>query len=520
MKRFLPFTVAVSLFLFQCGAEDKAAPDDIPLKEFLESAEPDAVEETAGEEMEETKDVPGEEAEEKEEKCSTCHDVKVKKLSESRHAGLNGGCLTCHANGLDHQEDPSGTPAKVDFSIELCGTCHGGYKDSYLKDDGLKAGKYGGSVKTSKYDEFPHYIHLMGGHGFTKEYNEERAHKYILKDHIEIKRKQNVVCLQCKSTPLAYYWNEQRRGETVFGKDYAWDAAVEKIKANWGETIDYGASCSHCHDPHTTGFRVIRKAMISAILERGTDPYTPEMTVYPKNPADLEKKMNEKGQDGKLTSGARRLAGTLTCAQCHVEYVCGPGIDKDLGILRDDFPWRKLKDIEDYYSTKFNLMQDWKHSGTGLPGIKPQHPEVEFFWGGKHHTSGLSCADCHMAGGGGKTDHWLTSPLKQPAVTCGKCHGNPEKKIAETIEKQDEIFAKAKEVVELLDAVLLKIEAGAEGLSQDEFEEAKESFMRGLMWWEWTIVSENSTGIHNTAEAHENLENALTFAAAADSLLK
>ncbi len=166
----------------------------------------------------------------------------------------------------------------------------------------------------------------------------------MLKDHIEIKRKQNVVCLQCKSTPVTYYWNESRRGKAMFNKEQTWQAVIDKLKTDHPKTLDYGASCTHCHDPHTGGYRLIRKAMVQAILERGTDPYSTKYNFVPKSPQELDSKLNQRGADGKLTANARRMVGTLTCAQCHIEYTCGPGADKKTGILRDDVPWRKLAD--------------------------------------------------------------------------------------------------------------------------------------------------------------------------------
>ncbi|MFO0568373.1 MAG: ammonia-forming cytochrome c nitrite reductase subunit c552 [Polyangiaceae bacterium] len=454
--------------------------------------------------------------------CQNCHSTIATRLSAGAHKALPEGCVGCHKNGFDHQANPASVKASIEFTIHGCaGTCHQEYETSYLKDDGIKAGSYGGSVKTSKYLEFPAYKHLMGGHGFTLEYNEDRAHAFMLKDHREIARKQNVVCLQCKSTPIAYYFNEQRRGEYPFSTAMTWDNAVKSITDNWGATLDYGASCNHCHDPHGATFRLVRKAQLEAILERGTDPYG-ATNFYPKTSAELFAKMNEKGTDGKLTPEARRLAGTLTCAQCHVEYTCGPGIDKDKGILRDDFPWRKLRDIEDYYKVKYNTVQDWKHSGTGLPGIKAQHPETEFFWESKHYASGVACIDCHAAKTATGTSHFFSSPFKDPQGHCGKCHAGDYAQRVTTVKGwQDQVWNQAKTVETSLDQVLTKIEALASDPNFDgqKLLEAKQLYMRALLWWEFTIVSENSTGAHNPAEAKTNLDTATTDLGKAKTLL-
>lgn len=442
--------------------------------------------------------------------CATCHVATQSAVKAGKHAAAP--CVTCHKDALKHQESPATVPATLDFSIDLCATCHASHKEEYLKEDGKKAGHFGGSAKTSKYLDFPKYTHLMGGHGFTVEYNEERAHGAMLKDHIEIKRKQNAVCLQCKSTSVALFFNETRRGKQVFGKDMAWDEMVKKIRDNWAGTIDYGASCSHCHDPHSGDFRLVRKAMIGSVIERGTDPYGPDMNFVPKNQAELFAKMNERGTDGKRTPAAKRLAGILTCAQCHIEYTCGPGADKDKGIIRDDVPWRKLRDIEPYYKVKYDLQQDWTHSGTKVAGIKAQHPEAEFFWESPHYKRGATCADCHMAKkAGGGTSHWFTSPMKQPADTCGKCHTDADARITTALAVQDSVMAQAKTVEDALDAVLTKIEAAMLDTTFDpvKLATAKDAFMRGLLWWEFTVVSENSAGFHNPPEADTNLKKAL-----------
>ncbi len=506
----LSFLVAVAC---GCSSSDEAAPPSatLPDASIPEAASSDAPVTVSNE------------------RCQECHEAPSGAMPQGKHATL-GGCVACHKDALAHQADPNQVRATVDFTMDSCGSgsCHASYVAAYLKDDGQKAGKYGGSVKTSKYVDFPAYKHLMGGHGFTLEYNEERAHAYLLKDHIDIGRKQNQVCLQCKSTPITYYWNEKRRGASVFGMELSWKDSVDKVKALWPSTVDHGTACSHCHDPHSTKFRVIRKAMIASILERGTDPYEPAINFIPKTVDELNAKLNERGADGDLTPNARRLVGSLTCSQCHVEYTCGPGVDKT--VLRDDFPWRKLRDIEEYYGKKYDTMQDWVHTGTGLRGIKAQHPETEFFWESVHYKAGASCANCHLArsttvtapapypGGKRERSHWFTSPLKQPAETCGNCHSDLSTRLGRVTRIQDEVMTQAKTVELSLDAVLTKIEANPQ-VDPTKLAAAKAAFMHGLLWWEFTIVSENSTGAHNPGEAKTNLDTATTDLGKAKTLL-
>ena len=456
--------------------------------------------------------------------CAQCHANVVQRYTTGYHKSFENECLVCHDNGRDHMANPTQVPAKLNFALSACSGCHGTQYDTYLHDDASKPGHYGGSIATSKYDEYPHYQYLMGGHGFTLEYNEERAHGYMLKDHIDTARRQTTTCLQCKSTPVTFYWNERHRGAVQFSKEQAWATVVDRIEAEHPETIDYGAGCTHCHNPHDGSFRVIRKGVISAILERGTDPYSRLHNVIPENETALQALMNERGDDGELTERARRLAGTLTCAQCHIEYVCGQGADRaTTGEIRDDVPWRKLRDIEDYYQSKFGLQQDWRHSVTGLTGIKPQHPETESYWNSSHHMLGMSCADCHMAkttdvSGKAVASHWLTSPLKNNVQMCGDCHNDVQ---AELFAMQDDFYAKARRIEDALNAILLKIAdpATAGAIPAADLASAKSLYMRALTWWEWTAVSENSMGAHNADEMESQLERAEQLANEADALL-
>lgn len=456
--------------------------------------------------------------------CSRCHSGIVEKYLAGSHKSLQNACLTCHENGQEHMASPIDQRAKVNFALSACASCHRDQYDTYLYDDASKAGHFGGSIPTSKYEEFPHYTYLMGGHGFTRQYNEERSHGYILKDHIETLRRQTTACLQCKSTPVAYYWDEDSRGAIQFEKTQTWSDVVQRLRDEHPEMIDYGTGCTHCHDPHNGDFRLIRKGLITAILERGTDPYSSRYNIVPSSQSDLENLLNERGADGKRTQRAMRLAGTLTCAQCHIEYVCGQGADRaTTGEIRDDIPWRKLEDIEDYYRSKFSNQQDWTHGITGLTGIKPQHPETEAYWGSSHHMLGMSCSDCHMApmltaDGRSTRSHWLTSPLKNNIATCGQCHDDAE---AELLALQDDIYAQAREVERTLNTLLQKIEAAntSGDVPADRLLEAKTLFMRALTWWEWTAVSENSMGAHNADDARKQLDQAQRLADEALQLL-
>ena len=184
----------------------------------------------------------------------------------------------------------------------------------------------------------------------------------------------------------------------------------------------------------------------------------------------------------------------------------------------------KLRDIEAYYKVKYDTVQDWTHTGTGLKGIKAQHPETEFFWESKHYKAGATCRDCHMGfvADGKPRSHWFTSSLKQVPETCGKCHGTAaDTYVKKVTDAQDVLMAKATAAENSLDAVLTKIESctTAGGCDATKLLQAKEAFMKGLLWWEFTVVSENSAGWHNPDEANTNLDTAQAQADAAKVLL-
>lgn len=393
------------------------------------------------------------------EACGTCHPQRAADLATSEHAGLS--CLACHPDAKDHPVTGYKMPsASQYFQMEVCGACHPDQYATYTYDDGTST-KYGGSsYKVPKYEAFPKYNTIIDGHGFVREYNEERSHKKMLQDHVDIKRGKYEVCLQCKSTRVAYYWNSGRtavlqndvpvvwaptdesfvvpKGTTItLGTDItgavtgvkyqvmaevvwdgvtytSWlkDGATEDFKRTWlavyamaidglpagSPSIKNAATCNHCHDPHTTQLRLVRTELIRNVEAKGVNPYAATTTGF--------------------ENASRQDKIDTVCGQCHIEYVCGKsGVD---GIDRDFIPWAKVGDLEAIYKLNFPIVDtlgiptysmDWVH-GTGVraskwpnyasefpigvPLIKSQHPETETYWGSIHYTVGRSCADCHM----------------------------------------------------------------------------------------------------------------------------
>ena len=538
--------------------------------------------------------------------CASCHQQRAADLAASEHAGLS--CLACHPDAKDHPLAGYQMPsASQYFQMEVCGACHADQYATYTYDDGTST-KYGGSrYKVPKFSAFPKYNTIIDGHGFVREYNEERSHKNMLQDHADIKRGKYEVCLQCKSTRVAYYWNSGRtavlqndvavdwaptnesfvvpKGTTItLGTDttgaitgvkaqvmaeVVWDGvtytswvkdgATEDFKRTWvavyamaidglpagSRSVKNAATCNHCHDPHTTNLRLVRKELIRNVEAKGVNPYAATTTSF--------------------ENASRQDKIDTVCGQCHIEYVCGKsGVDN---IDRDFIPWAKVSDLESIYKTVFPVVDalgiptysmDWVH-GTGVraskwpnkarefpigvPLIKSQHPETETYWGSIHYAAGRSCADCHMpqvtkTDGTQFTSHWFASPVKylDPARAqafatkfdvslgsegvidqCSGCHGDgAAARTAAIYGVQDAVYAKAISVQNLLAKSLQAINRvqGEPWADQTWVKAAVEDHRGAHLRWENLVISENSMGFHN-AEVSRELDTAAAYANAA-----
>jgi len=452
------------------------------------------------------------------EACRDCHRSIADNYAHGAHSGLT--CSQCHQGALEHQdaEDPAKVLPVVDFSAELCGSCHRFQYETYFMSEPGVAGIYGGTPADPKEHpktrDFPLYNKIVAGHGFTKSYDEDRSHKFILRDHIDTKRPKNPACLNCKSTHVAYYWGRTWKGIKV-DENAKWDELIARIPK---EMQDYGVSCNNCHDPHSTQLRIISKPLQAAIAERGVNPYWAEKNA--KSFAEADKQQKE----------------ILLCAQCHVEYVCGPGVDKK---IRLDFSWRKVRDLDAYYREKFGYMQDWIHAIIGEPLIKSQHPEVELFWESKYERAGASCVTCHMpkvkVDGKTLTSHWLVSPLryidryikgeKLGAFPCGECHSVAPQVLREQVLRVQKHVDEAQKRVQQalsdsIDAIAVAKQAQKDGKPVNEqlLREAVRLHQLAHLRWENLVVSENSMGFHNPEEVLKELTEAMDYARQAQML--
>jgi formate-dependent nitrite reductase cytochrome c552 subunit len=288
-------------------------------------------------------------------------------------------------------------------------------------------------------------------------------------------------------------------------------------------------ACVHCHDPHAAKHRIVRDALIETIVDRGkgTYPYDPEKS----------KKITVQKivfRDFRAIGILNKADANVMCAQCHVEYMCNPGIDTKTGkpFGMDDrrsnfFPWVNVMDIEKVYDEIG--ARDFKHEVTGALLIKLQHPEVETFWGSKHERAGVTCADCHMPKVKNKqgkvyTFHGQRSVKYVPGRTavCVNCHKDWTPEQAEYVIQgiQNYIRGKMRKaefwISKLIDTYAL---AQAVGVSEEVLAKARQAHAKAHHYWEWW-TAENSDGFHNPELAKASLNKAIQTAAEGVLLLE
>lgn len=375
---------------------------------------------------------------------------------------------------------------------------------------------------------------LFAGYAFALDYHDRRGHHYMLFDQETTKRvterPQPGACLNCHASVVPTY---RRLGggdvQAGFVKlvamkykdahdevvktgslDPVWNGTTQEMKHQDGA---HPVSCVDCHDPATMELRVERPAFINGIRALAASneavPHLPSIQRW-------------RGGDRKApydpnTDGTRQELRTFVCAQCHVEYYCGPKVPLF-------FPWNnglRAEQVEAYYdSYKFpdgHRFYDWQHAETGGEALKAQHPEFELWSQGVHARSGVACADCHMPyvreGALKVSDHWVRSPLTNIARACQTCHHYEESEIrarVDLIQQRNRALMQraGTAAVQMLDAIK---EAKAAGVSATELAPSLE-LQRHAQWRLDFIAAENSMGFHAPQEAARVLGEAIDFA--------
>ena len=513
-----------------------------------------------------------------ERKCYSCHDNIEEFHSGGRHATVN--CAACH-DAVDHlksaKEKDMGKRPVTRTDHQVCATCHADQYSSFVRMNHASGARV---EKASFKSRSPLFDKLMEGYGFTIEHNEPRSHAFMLVDHLivdrayggrfqlknwmhitdaegaakgawtiltdkdpssnEVKRfmpqvvtAANPVCLSCKTHDHLLDWK------------YMGD---KDPKAKWDRTsnvndfvrsLQHPLNCFMCHDPHSAAPRVVRDGLINAVVDRklGTYPQDPE-----KSAKITMKKVwfQRDGKDFRAIGLLSKADSNLMCAQCHVEYNCGPGFDlgdaaagKEPSYIKMSdprtnlFPWVNVMGYKKVMTQDYNF-KDFKHAGTGALLPKIQHPEAETHWGSKHERAGVECKDCHMpkvkASPEAKpyTWHGQQSARNMTQDTCAKCHTGWS--VEESKYQIDAIqnytrgkMTKAEFWIAMLIDEINK--AKDKGVDKATMEKAFDHQYDATLYWEWW-TAENSDGFHNPELARASLVKSIDASKAGIKMLK
>ncbi|MCM2277418.1 MAG: ammonia-forming cytochrome c nitrite reductase subunit c552 [Oligoflexia bacterium] len=306
----------------------------------------------------------------------------------------------------------------------------------------------GGDVHPGqKVEVLPFLTRMFAGYAFSLDYRDRRGHSYMLSDQEQTRRvterPQPGACLHCHASVIPTYvrmgggdpdrdpYDDKtvREGFVKVSAMKYWDAHAELVKTGSANPIEgkpnefknveggHPVSCTDCHNAKNMRLEVRRPGFIAGIRAL---------------------KASQGIQDYDVNRDATRAEmRTFVCAQCHVEYYCGPKVTLF-------FPWDngvKVEQIESTYDNyKFpdgKRFNDWAHAETGAEMLKAQHPEFEMWSQGIHARSGVTCADCHMPyvrqGAMKVSDHYVRSPLLMVAQSCQQCHTWNESELKERV---------------------------------------------------------------------------------------
>ena len=366
-------------------------------------------------------------------------------------------------------EGPQGEIAANETSSSEWAKFYPAHWDSYQAN-------YANTEKTSHFDTKPYLTAIYAGFGFSKEYNEPRAHVYTIEDILAIdpaRKKAGASCFTCKSTQVPEMM--QKYGEKYYLMSF------DEIKGQITEPI----GCLDCHDPKTMELRLTRPALVEALQRQGKD----------------------------IENISQQEMRSLVCAQCHVTYYFYPETKKIT------FPWDKgvkADQILAYYDEKD--FAEWVHPDSGAGLVKPRHAEYETFINSTHQSAGLACADCHMpytkVGNKKISSHVWQSPLNNIEQSCTTCHRNGTDWLINRVEtiqsqvKQTQDLA-GEAVVEAINE--LKISQAAADVDQAKLKEARE-LHRQAQWYLDFVVVTNGYGFHNPTETLNNLGRAIDIA--------
>ena len=424
--------------------------------------------------------------------------------------------------------------------------------DGYTRTVEISKTNFGGGDASpqEKATNYPFLTRMFAGYAFALDYRDRRGHAYMLLDQEKTRRvterPQPGACLHCHASVIPTY---RRLGQGDVQKGFVqltamkyWDAHKEVEKTGSLNPVPGAAgkqefqqvagahpvSCVDCHDPKSMALRVTRPGFITGIKalknHQGIPDYDPNR------------------------DASRQEMRSYVCAQCHVEYYCGPKVT----LL---FPWAnglKVEEIEQFYDNyKFpdgHRFYDWTHAETGAELLKAQHPEFETWSQGVHARSGVACADCHMPyerqGALKVSDHWIRSPMLHINRSCQQCHNYPEEEIKSRVEgiqqKNYALLQRAgSAVTDMLDAIkkirqpvdqtnlaeaqtkaqdLLAKDAGFATSAQDLQDKKLKDETRKNLDTKWQEYIAAHPTLHEVLELHRKAQWRLDFVAAENSM--
>ncbi|MCG3204657.1 MAG: Cytochrome c-552 [Elusimicrobia bacterium] len=379
-------------------------------------------------------------------------------------------------------------------------------------------GGHGGSeaMPQEKLERDPWLKRMFQGYAFSIDYRDRRGHAYMLSDQESTKRlskPQSGSCLHCHASVMPLY-RKLGDGDAAKGFEKSYQYSYQELnQILHDEGHAHPVSCVDCHDPKSMELRVTRPGFIKGIQSLAQSnspvPHIPSIQRWREGDRKKPYDPNREASQTEMRSFA--------CAQCHVEYYCGPKMPLT-------FPWGKglkVEEVEEFWNTTQYTdgtpFSDFVHAETGAKLLKAQHPEFELWSQGIHARSGVSCADCHMPymrdGATKVSDHWVRSPLLNINRACQTCHRWPEEEIKARVDVIQErnhnlLQRAAKALMDQLDAIQ---QAKKEGATEIHLKEAFE-FQRKAQWRLDFIAAENSMGFHAPQEAARILGEAADYA--------
>ncbi len=427
--------------------------------------------------------------------------------------------------------------------------------DAYMRTVDMTHTRYGGSegeIPESRIERDPWLKRMFEGYAFALDFRDRRGHAYMLYDQKNSKRiterPQPGACLHCHAS-IVPTWRRvglEAQGKTLADADgFDWDAVMagfEKtskipyqeayammlatpdgtpVESPHGDLTGgaHPVSCVDCHDPESMSLRVTRPGFVRGIRALATSddpvPHLPSIERWRKG--DREKPYDPN------TDATRQEMRSFACAQCHVEYYCGPKTTLF-------FPWEKglkMEQIEATYEEAVfddgSAFVDFIHAETGAPVFKAQHPEFEMWSQGVHARSGVSCSDCHMPykreGAAKVSDHWVRSPLLQISRSCQTCHPYPEEELRARVDGiQNRTHALMSRAGEAIDSMISAIVAAKEAGATPEALKPALDLQRKAQWRLDFVNAENSMGFHAPQEATRILGESIDYARQAEIL--